>query len=254
MSAEDSRQGKAVRVHVAEKDIFNDWALRLESTAPGAWRSLVTPTVIAGIAFAVLYTLSTYLLTRTPLGAASEAEILAYYGDSQQRTLILASMFIMPFAGIAFLYFMVFLRRMANATGFTISRILANVQLAAGTIFIALLFVATAGLTAVTASVQFADANVDPLFARQMSFFSTNVILMFGMRMASMFVFTSSSIGRGAGLIPNWFGYIGYAVGVLLLLSATFSAWFALLFPAWVVVACIIILWYSSRSPAAARA
>lgn len=215
----------------------------------GAWRGLATPTVIAGIVFAVLYTLSYYLLYRTPLGGASEADIIAYYTDSQQRTLTLASMFIMPFAGISFLYFMVFLRRMATSTGFTVSRILANVQLAAGTIFIALLFGATAGLTATAASMQFADATADPLFARQMTYFSTNVLLMFGMRMASMFVFTSSSMGRGAGFIPNWFGYVGYAVGILLLLAGSFSAWFALLFPAWVLVLCIIILVYVGRSP-----
>ncbi len=249
-----SFKAEALGVNVAEKDFINEWAIRLEATAPGAWRSLVTPTIIAGIIFAVLYTPSYYLLTRTPLGGASDAEILAYYGDGQQRTLGLASMFIMPFAGISFLYFMVFLRRMAKSTGFTISRILSNVQLAAGTIFIALLFVATAALTAVTSSIQFADASVDPLFARQMSYFAANVLLMFGMRMTSMFVFTSTSIGRGAGLIPNWFGYLGYLVGIALLLSATFSAWFALLFAAWVFVLCIIILVYSGRAPAAASA
>ncbi len=248
MSTDSSSERPGLPGKVAEKDLFNDWAIRLEALAPGAWRGLVTPTVIAGIVFAVLYALSYYLLTRTPLGGASDAEILAYYGDSQQRTLTLASMFIMPFAGISFLYFMVFLRRMAKATGFTISRILANVQLAAGTIFIAMLFVATAALTTTPASLQFADATADPLFARQMSYFSVNVLLMFGMRMASMFVFTSSSMGRGAGLIPGWFGYVGYIVGILLLLAGSFSAWFALLFPVWVVILCIIILVYARRS------
>lgn len=251
MSTDSSSERLSVPGQVAEKDLFNDWAIRMEALAPGAWRSLVTPTVIAGILFAILYSASYYLLTQTPLGGATDAEIIAYYADGQQRTLGIASMLIMPFAGISFLYFMVFVRRMAKSTGFAISRILANVQLAAGTIFIAMLFVATAGLTAMTASLQFGGAETDPLFARQMSYFSTNVLLMFGMRMASMFVFTSTSMGRGAGFIPNWFGYLGYVVGVLLLLSASFSTWFALLFPAWVVVFCIIVLVYSGRAPAA---
>ena len=227
----------------ATTDIFNDWGLRLESTVPGAWRALVTPTAIAGIIFAVLYTLSYWLLANTPLGSATDAEILAYYADGQQRTLTLAGMYIMPFAGISFLYFMVLLRLLGRKTGHTISRMLANVQLAAGTIFIAMLFVATAGLTANAASAQFGGMATDPLLARLLPSFSVTVLLMFGMRMASMFVFTGSSIGRGAGLIPNWFGYLGYAVGVLLLLAGSFSAWFAMLFPAWVVLLCIIMLW-----------
>lgn len=227
----------------ATKDFFNDWGLRLESTQPGAWRGLVTPTAIAGIIFAALYVLSYWLLANTPLGGATDAEILAYYADSQQRTLTLAGMYIMPFAGISFLYFMVLLRLLARKTGFSISRMLANVQLAAGTIFIAMLFVATAGLTANAASAQFGGLATDPLLARLLPSFSVTVLLMFGMRMASMFVFTSSSIGRGAGLIPNWFGYLGYIVGVLLLLSGTFSPLFAMLFPTWVVLLCLIMLW-----------
>ena len=235
----------------ASKDFFNDWGLRLESTEPGAWRALVTPTAIAGIVFTVLYALSYWLLANTPLGSATDAEILAYYADGQQRTLTLAGMFIMPFAGISFLYFMVLLRLLARKTGFAISRMLANVQLAAGTIFIALLFVATAGLTATTASAQFGGMGTDPLLARLLPSFSITVLLMFGMRMASMFVFTGSSIGRGAGLIPNWFGYLGYAVGVLLLLAGSFSAWFALLFPAWVVVLCVIMLWKKGQADGA---
>ena len=232
----------------ATKDLFNDWALRLEATEPGAWRALATPTAVAGLIFAALYILSYWLLANTPLGNATDAEILAYYGSDQQRTLTLAGMFIMPFAGISFLYFMVLLRLLARKTGFSISRMLANVQLAAGTIFIAMLFVATAGLTANVASAQFGGGTTDPLLARLLPSYSITVLLMFGMRMASMFVFTGSSIGRGAGLIPNWFGYLGYAVGVLLLLAGSFSPWFAMLFPAWVVVLCIIILWKKGQA------
>jgi len=50
----------------------------------------------------------------------------------------------------------------------------------------------------------------------------------------------SSSIGRATGLIPRWFAYAGYVVGLVLLLSYTVAAWFALLFAAWVLVLCIV--------------
>ena len=74
------------------------------------------------------------------------------------------------------------------------------------------------------------------------------VLLGFGMRMTSMFVFTSSSIGRATGLIPKWFAYVGYVVGLVLLLAFTVAAWFALLFPVWVLVLCILILWRRSQT------
>ena len=131
-------------------DILNDWALRAEETEetpkPGGWRKVALPAAIAGIIFVVLYLISFYLLARTPLGNATDAEIIAYYGDGTNLTLTLAGMLIMPFVGIAFLYFMVLLRATSRATGLRASRVLGNAQLATGTIFIALLFVATAGL------------------------------------------------------------------------------------------------------------
>ena len=153
-----------------------------------------------------IYIISYFLLANTPLGSATDAEIIAYYADGANLTLTMAGMLIMPFAGIAFLYFMVLLRLLVSKTRFPISRMLSNVQLAAGTVFIAMLFVATASLVATPAGIRFADAQTDPIVARMLPMLSTTVLLMFGMRMASMFVFTSSSIGRGAGIIPGWFG------------------------------------------------
>jgi len=235
-------------------DILNDWALRAEETEeavkPGGWRKIALPAAIAGIIFVVLYLISFYLLARTPLGNATDAEIIAYYGDETSLTLTLAGMLIMPFVGIAFLYFMVLLRATARATGLRASRVLGNAQLATGTIFVALLFVATAGLVATPAALRFANMQTDPVAARILPIFSMTVLLGFGMRMASMFVLTSSSIGRATGLIPKWFAYVGYVVGLVLLLAFTVAAWFALLFAIWVLAVCIIILWRRSQTAA----
>jgi len=235
-------------------DILNDWALRAEevegTVKPGGWRKLALPAAIAGIIFVVLYVISYYLLAKTPLGNATDAEIIAYYGDGKNLTLTLAGMLIMPFVGIFFLYFMLLLRAMARATGFRSSRVLGNAQLATGTIFVALLFVATAGLVATPAAMRFASMQTDPVAARMLPIFSMTVLLGFGMRMASMFVFTSSSIGRATGLIPKWFVYVGYVVGLVLLLAFSIAAWFALLFAIWVLVVCIIVLWRRSQAAA----
>jgi hypothetical protein len=49
------------------------------------------------------------------------------------------------------------------------------------------------------------------------------------MRMAAMFVFTTSAIGRPAGILPRRFAYAGFAAGGFLLLTATFTPLFVLL-------------------------
>jgi hypothetical protein len=233
-------------------DFLNDWSMRAEeagtSTKADRWRKLALYAAIAGIAFVVLYLVSFLLVSRVPLGKATDAEILAYYGDGTNLTLTLAGMLVLPFVGITFLYFAAFLRAMAVATGFRFSKVLSNVQWATAVIFIAMLFVATAGLVAMPAGVQFASLQTDPLAARILPLLSIAVLLGFGMRMASMFVFASSSIGRATGLIPSWFAYIGYVVGVVLLLAYAVAAWFALLFPAWVLALCIIILWRRAKA------
>lgn len=232
-------------------DFLNDWALRHEVTAedvkPGAWRVPALVAAIAGIVFVVLYTVSYYLLTRTPLGSAPDAEIIEYYAESQNRTIILAGMITVPFAGIGFLYFMEALRATARASGLRFSRVLASANLATGIIFVALLFVASAGLVAMPAAIRFAGMETDPVIARMLPLFSTTVLLMFAMRMAAMFVFTASSIGRATGLLPSWFAWLGYVVGVLLLLTASFADWFALVFPAWVLALCVMLLWRRSK-------
>ena len=70
------------------------------------------------------------------------------------------------------------------------------------------------------------------------------------MRMAAMFVFTTSSIGRNAGILPRWFVLAGYAVGLFLLLSATFSVFLVLVFPVWVLVLCGFLLYRARQIPA----
>ena len=70
------------------------------------------------------------------------------------------------------------------------------------------------------------------------------------MRMAAMFVFTTSSIARSAGVLPRWFIYLGYLVGLFLLLSATFSPLLVLIFPVWLLTLCALLLWRARALPA----
>jgi len=180
-------------------DFLNAWALRAEEAhdpaKPGAWRKLALVSAISGIAFTILYVVAYLLLERTPLGSAPDQEIIDYYADDRNLTLSIAGLVVMPFAGIAFLWFMVALRATVGATGQPVSRALGHVQQAGGIVFIALLFVGTAALVATPISIRFADAETDPIVARMLPTLGTAVLLFFAMRMAAIFVFTTSETG-----------------------------------------------------------
>jgi hypothetical protein len=98
-------------------------------------------------------------------------------------------------------------------------------------------------------SVQYADGPVDPVTARQFPIFGQSVILFFAMRMAAMFVFTTSSIGRSARILPRWFAWVGFGVGLFLVLAATFSPLLVLVFPTWVIVLGLLLLANARQIP-----
>ena len=77
-----------------------------------------------------------------------------------------------------------------------------------------LFFGGAAASSALAASVQFAQGTVDPDTARQFPQFGSALVLVFGMRMAAMFVFSTTNITRGVGIIPKWFAIIGLVVGL----------------------------------------
>jgi hypothetical protein len=155
----------------------------------------------------------------------------------------------MPFSGIAFIWFIVSLRMWISSSSRRVNELLSNVQLVSGIIFTTLFFGTAASIAVIAASIEFADSTVNPDLARQFPQFGASLFFVFGMRMAAMFVFTTTNIGRHAGILPRWFVLIGFAVGLFLLLSATFTVWLALVFPVWVLVLSMILFDRARRIP-----
>lgn len=243
-TSESASDGSAAH---ARSDLLHRWSLRLEG-AGGAVPSVggsraATAAAVAGIAFVILYVVAFVLLAQVPQGDATDAVIVAYYESGENLALTLAAMYAMPFAGIFFLYFMAMMRAAVAATGIRVSRALGHVQFAAGILFVGMLFVGTACLVATPASIRLTDDVGDTTVARMLPTVSMTVLLMFGLRMAAMFVFVTSSVGRAAGLIPRWFALAGYLVGALLLLAFSLATWFAVLFAAWVLALCCLTIW-----------
>jgi hypothetical protein len=227
------------------------WRRPADEEAPRrSLRRAAMLTAAVGAVHAALFLLSFWLVAATPGARASDAEIASFYGSDDRRRLILVGLYLMPFAGIAFVWFVVALRMWISGSAPRESVLLSNVQLVSGILFIALFFSAAAAIAATAASVEFSSGGIDAIVARQLPQFGNTLLFVFAMRMAAMFVFTTSSIGRNAGILPRWFVLAGYAVGLFLLLSATFSVFLVLVFPVWVLVLSGFLLYRARQIPA----
>jgi hypothetical protein len=99
----------------------------------------------------------------------------------------------------------------------------------------------------VASSVELANLPVDPDVARQFPLYSRTLLIVFGMRMAAIFVTTTAKLGHEAQLLPRWFVFGSYGVAAALFLVATLNLWLVVVFPLWVLVLNGII-WFHTRT------
>ncbi len=147
----------------------------------------------------------------------------------------------MPFAGIGFLWFAVVLRMWMKSTAGE-DALLSNIQLVSAVVYIALFFAAAAASSIIALTFDTSTGGIAAIPNRQFPRYGSALLLVFAMRMAAMFVFTTSRLGRRHDALPRWFVYGGYAVGAFLLLSFTLSALLILVFPLWILVLSAILL------------
>ncbi|MDD9375403.1 hypothetical protein M8Z33_01705 [Streptomyces sp. ZAF1911] len=196
-------------------------------TPPG--QSLSTPRAagLAGVLFAVLMA-AAIVLARIGLpegGGAAEIEV-----TSGQRDAVTTALELVPFAGIAFLWFMGALREHSGAAE---DRFVASVFLGSGMVFVACLFGASAAAGTVL------DADQPQEFGRH---FAYTLLTTYGMRMAAVFVFATSTIGRRLGAFPRPLAVAGYLAGLVLLVAGSSLPWSELVFPAWALLVSLYIL------------
>ncbi len=205
----------------------------------------------AGIIHSVLLLLAFYLYSsRVPKVDASDADLVAFYANpDERRAILIAGLYLIPFAGIAFIWFTISLRMWLTGSVRRLTPLLANLMLVCGVIYVSLLFCAGASLAVTATIAEFTSSGVEPSLARLFPQFGTTILLVFAMRMAAMTVFAMSTIGRTKGVLPKWFSYLGYLLGLALLLTASLNNYLVVLFPSWVLIFCLILLDKARRIP-----
>lgn len=216
-------------------------------------RRAATITAGVGAVHAILFVIAYVLMSGVPGPDATDEEIIAFYSSPSGNVPGLVGLYVMPFAAIAFMWFIVALR-MWEAYAVRRENILfSNLQLVSGILYVALLSVGAAAGGVLAASAAYSSGPIDPVVARQFPQFGSTVLVVFAVRMAAIFVFTTSTIGRSAGVLPRWFAVAGYLVGVFMLLSATLHPALVLVFPTWLFVLSAILLSRARSIPADAR-
>lgn len=198
---------------------------------------------VAGIAFCLLFITSQLLIRSAipPFGQGSAIEV-AKHSQTISRSLNLV-----PFAGIAFLWFIAVLR---DLIGEFEDRFFATVFFGSGLLYIAMFFGSAAlagGLLGVLSS---GTENLVDRGTYAVSRSEINQMLnIYGTRMAAVFMFSFSTISLRTRIIPRWMAFLGWFLALLLLLSIRSMGWTLMVFPLWVLLLSLHILIERFHSP-----
>jgi hypothetical protein len=236
-SAIRAGEGEPGRIVVSEEP--STPSERIAENVATVGSRLTTAAGAAGLIFAVLFTVA-FALLRVGVPPAETAAYVAWYETSRDR--LVAGTYLLPFVGIAFLWFVAAVRqRIGRGEGFFFSTIFIGSAL----LFVAMLFVTGAAAGAALTS---AD-TLDTVRAREIAAFGQSfayaAFFWFTVKMEAMFMLVVASIGRETGALPRWLILPSAVLGIVLLLAVSIWEPTALVFPAWVAVVSLIIIRFS---------
>jgi hypothetical protein len=204
----------------------------------GVARRAATPVAgaIAGIIFAVLFTVSMTILRQTMGDVAHDT------GDwlTGDTGLVKVALFLVPFAGLAFLWFIAVAR---ERLGRFEDQFFATAFIGSGLLFLAMIFAAAATAGAIVA----ASANDPAGFASSTTYTYarqavTQILAVYALRMAAIFQLSQASLWLRTRVMPRWMALITIIVAFVLLFVFTQAWWVVLVFPAWVLFVSVYIL------------
>ena len=200
---------------------------------------------VAGLVFGLI--LITVLLLLQSVAPQTTSELGSWATDQSRRDSIVVALALVPFAGIAFLWFIAVVRSELGRLG---DRFFETVFLGSGLLFVAMLFAAAAVLSGLLSLVD-AGFPLAPSAEAEAWALASALLGQFGARMAAVFALTVSTAGRRAGTLPRAVALLGYLCGILLLLTPPLPRWAMFLFPIWVITLSLMVLFRRPKPVAA---
>jgi hypothetical protein len=205
---------------------------RARATAPKA-------AAIAGILFSLLLFASLVLLLNTLSGDPGLNEI--QFTDEKRKVQIALNL--VPFASIAFLWFVGVVR---DRFGDQEDQFFGTVFLGSGLLFIAMLFVSS---SVAGSFFLLSGSGASQLITSGYYDFGLTVaretMTNYGIRMAGVFMISTSSLFIRTRVIPRWLAWLGMGLAAIMILRIGYInrlGWVFLSFPLWVLLVSIYIL------------
>jgi hypothetical protein len=198
---------------------------------------------IAGILFAALFTTSYVLIIRSaPAFSADTGDWLTEGHETVSLALSL-----LPFAGIAFLWFMAVVR---DRLGHLEDQFFSTLFFGSGLLYLAMTFFAAAIYGGLLGLIE----RVPGILIEENLYIATRSLVhkitsVYMIRMAGMFMLVLGTIWKRTRLMPRWLIISTYVLALILLLSSNYSPWLTLIFPFWVLLVSIYILYLNYRHP-----
>ena len=189
------------------------------------------------------------LLYRAPKLADPDSAYAAFYADGGDQLFVAIGLYLVPFAGIAFLWHMTAMRGVLDTLTPAPSTMAHGLNLLAGIIFVTLMFAGTAAVGAVAFGVYFGHTPAeDPAVARALTAVGYGLVFVFAVRGAGMFALTTTTLLRNAKVLPTIAAVVAYLLAAFLLLAVTNNPAAVLVFPAWVVLISVFLLRHAAAS------
>ncbi len=198
---------------------------------------------IAGILFAILLAIS-ILLIRFSI-ARNPADAGVWLAQGGRRTLAVIAINLIPFAGIAFIWFIGVIR---DRMGEREDKFFATVFLGSGLLFVAMLFAAAAVAIGLIAMFKAAPTKTTQSDVWSLGYHMTFALLnTFAIRMAAVFMISTSAIVLRTSFINRWLAFLGLSIALVLLVSSDILPYVNLLMPFWALLVSVNVL-LKSRS------
>ncbi len=208
-------------------------------------RRLTTPraAAIAGILFGLLFGASLVLM-RSAIPAAISPDTSWAQTGAWKINLALG---LMPFAGIAYLWFIGVVR---DKLGEFEDKFFSTVFFGSSLLFLAMVFISMAIAGGILTTYQMITGETPDYtviyFGRALMLHISNV---YALRMASVTMISLATIWIRTALMPHWLAVITYLLALALLVVVNYSPWITLVFPAWVLLISLFILWMRFKHP-----
>ncbi len=189
-------------------------------------RYLTTPraAAFAGVLFALLF-------------GAALVVIRTSVPGSEHRLRI--AVVLMPFAGIAFLWFIGVVR---DGLGALEDKFFSTVFLGSGLLFLAMIFASTAVGAGLIAATEFAGQGARTEVTEFGHALLVSLSDTYALRMAAVFMMSLATIWLRTRLMPTWLVIVTYVVALCVLVGSDITAWMTVAFPIWVLIVSLLLL------------